>query len=53
MGEKEEKIIRIKELESQIKNCEYDLNGIFKDSRQIINKLRVLKEQLEELKKQI
>ena len=46
---KEEKI---RELQSKIKLCESDLKGIFRGNPVIEEKMKILKEQLEELKKQ-
>ena len=46
---KEEKI---RELQSKIRLCESDLNGIFRRNPVIEEKMKVLNEQLEELKKQ-
>lgn len=43
---------RIGTIESQIKNCEYDLQTSFRNNHNVLNKLKLLKEQLEILKKE-
>ena len=42
---------KIEKLKSQIKNCEMDLNGIFKNNIMIQDKLNNLKKQIKELEK--